>query len=62
MRRATSIRIFLTDDSPDGVRVVEKSNWTGRVVVASRTQLPDALKRDELDLPGVRVRWQRRRR
>lgn len=55
MSRPTSIRIFLADGSPDGIRVVEKSNWTGRAVVASRTQLPDALARDELTRPGVYV-------
>jgi hypothetical protein len=53
--RATSIRIFLADGTPDGIRVVEKSNWTGRAVVASRTELPDALQRDELSRPGVYV-------
>ena len=55
MSRPTSIRIFLADGSPDGIRIVEKSNWTGRAVVASRTQLPDALQRDELTRPGVYV-------
>ena len=55
MNRPTSIRIFLVDGSPDGVRIVEKSNWTGRAVVASRTQLPDALQRDDLARPGVYV-------
>lgn len=55
MNRPTSIRIFLADGSPDGIRVIEKSNWTGRAVVASRTQLSDALKRDELARPGVYV-------
>ncbi len=55
MSRPTSIRIFLADGSPDGIRIVEKSNWTGRAVVASRTQLPDALARDELTRPGVYV-------
>jgi len=34
--RPTSIRIFLANGSPDGIRVVEKSNWTGRAIVASR--------------------------
>ncbi len=53
--RPTSIRIFLADGSPDGIRIVEKSNWTGRAVVASRTQLSDALRRDELGRPGVYV-------
>ena len=55
MSRPTSIRIFLADGSPDGIRIIEKSNWTGRAVVASRTQLPDALQRDELTRPGVYV-------
>lgn len=55
MNRPTSIRIFLADGSPDGIRIIEKSNWTGRAVVASRTQLPEALERDELTRPGVYV-------
>lgn len=49
----TSIRIFLSDGSPDGIRIVSKSNWVGQAVVASRAQIGDALKRDELDRPGV---------
>ena len=53
--RPTSIRIFLTDGTPDGIRIVEKSNWTGRAVVGSRSQLADALARDELNRPGVYV-------
>ncbi len=55
MSRPTSIRIFLADGTPDGVRIIDKSNWTGRAVVASRTQLSDALQRDELTRPGVYV-------
>lgn len=55
MQRATSIRIFLADGVPDRLRIVSKSNWTGQAVVASRTQLGAALKRDELDRPGVYV-------
>ncbi|MDZ7801667.1 MAG: GIY-YIG nuclease family protein [Trueperaceae bacterium] len=53
--RPTSIRIFLADGVPDGLRIVEKSNWTGRAVVASRSQLDRALVRDELGQPGVYV-------
>ena len=51
----TSIKIFLADGTPDGIRIVEKSNWTGRAVVASRAQLADALKRNEMARPGVYV-------
>lgn len=53
--RATSIRIFLADGVPDGLRIVEKSNWTGRAVVVNRSQLDRALAREELSLPGVYV-------
>jgi hypothetical protein len=53
--RPTSIKLFLADGSPDGIRIVEKSNWTGRAVVASRAQLSEALQRDELARPGVYV-------
>lgn len=53
--RPTSIRIFLADGIPEGLRIVEKSNWTGRAVVAGRAQLSQALARDELGQPGVYV-------
>ncbi|MES1946083.1 hypothetical protein C84B14_02016 [Salinisphaera sp. C84B14] len=53
--RPTSIRIFLADGTPDGLRVVEKSNWTGRAVVVSRSEIGRALARDELRQPGVYV-------
>ena len=48
-----SIRTFLADCQPEGIRVVDKSNWTGRAVVASRAQLGEALQRDELARAGV---------
>ena len=53
--RPTSIRIFLVDGVPEGIRIIDKSNWTGRAVVTSRTQLPEALAREEFDRPGVYV-------
>lgn len=53
--RPTSIRIFLADGVPDGLRIVEKSNWTGRAVVASRSQIDRALAREELAQPGIYV-------
>lgn len=53
--RPTSIRIFLADGTPEGLRVVEKSNWTGRAVVANRSQLERALTRNEMTQPGVYV-------
>jgi hypothetical protein len=51
----TWIRILLADGTPDGIRIIEKSNWTGVAIVASRGQLPEALARSELGRPGVYV-------
>lgn len=51
----TSIRIFLADGTPDGFRIVEKPNWTGRAVSANRSHLKRALQRGEFNQPGVYV-------
>lgn len=48
------IRILVTEGDPDGVRVVDKSNWTGRGVVFSRTDLPSA-KNHGVESPGIYV-------
>jgi hypothetical protein len=48
------ITILVTSGDPDGVRVVEKSNWTGRGVVFSRSDLPAASEQG-LGSPGVYV-------
>ena len=53
--RPTSIKIFLADGVPDGLRIVEKSNWTGRAIVTTRSQLDRALGREETRQPGVYV-------
>lgn len=49
----TSIRIFLADGIADGVWVVEKSNWTGKALMAPRTRYPRLRARPDLDGPGV---------
>ena len=38
--RPSSIRIFLAEGSPAGLRIVEKSNWIGRGVVFPRNASP----------------------
>lgn len=49
----TSIRIFLADGGADGVWVVEKSNWTGKALMAPRTRYRDLRARPDLGGPGV---------
>jgi hypothetical protein len=50
-----SIRIFLVDGTPDGLRLVEKSNWTGLGIVTPRSQYSQARQREEFARPGVYV-------
>lgn len=53
--RAYSIRIFLPDGSPDGLRTVAKSNWTGSGLVCPRALLASAKSRPEFARTGVYV-------
>lgn len=48
------LRILVTDGDPDGVRVVDKSNWTGKGVVFPR-QMLKAARGEGLDSPGVYI-------
>ena len=48
------ITILVTSGDPDGVRVVEKSNWTGSGMVFARSDLGDAVGQG-LASPGVYV-------
>jgi hypothetical protein len=54
-RRGFSLRLFLPDGTPDGLRVAEKSNWTGRGVVCPRPRFKEAKARPEFDRTGVYV-------
>jgi predicted GIY-YIG superfamily endonuclease len=53
--RGRTIRLFLTDGSPSGILTAEIMNWTGKVVVAPRSRLPDLLRRDEVSKTGIYV-------
>lgn len=48
-----SLRIFVADGDPDGLRLVERSNWIGKAVVFPRALLPTIKKRDEFQQTGV---------
>lgn len=48
-----SLRIFVADGDPDGLRVVERSNWIGRALVFPRALFPKVKARDELGQTGV---------
>lgn len=48
-----SLRIFVADGDPDGVRLVERSNWVGKAIVFPRALLPRIKQRAELNQTGV---------
>ncbi len=48
-----SLRIFVADGDPDGLRIVEKSNWIGKALVFPRALLPQVKVRPELAQTGV---------
>ena len=54
-QRPATIRIFLADGTPDGLRIVEKSNWTGKCLVCSRAQFGDVKKRPDFSNTGVYI-------
>ena len=53
--RPYSIKIFLPDGTPEGVRILEKSNWTGVGVYFPRAVFPDVKKRSESERTGVYI-------
>ena len=55
MNRGATIRIFLADGSPEGLRLVEKSNWTGHALVCPRARYAEIKVRREFNRPGVYI-------
>jgi hypothetical protein len=48
-----SIRLFLVDGTPQGMRTAEVGNWTGMALVCPRTDLARLAKREEVRRTGV---------
>jgi hypothetical protein len=48
-----SLRIFVADGYPDGLRLVERSNWVGKALIFPRALLPQVKQRPELAQTGV---------
>jgi hypothetical protein len=47
------LHILVADGDPDGLRIVERSNWNGKAVVFPRALYPTVRKREEFQQPGV---------
>ena len=52
-----SVRIFVPSGEPEGLRIVEKSNWTGQGLVFPRALFAAAKQRPEICRTGVYVLW-----
>lgn len=50
-----SLKIFVADGDPDGLRLVERSNWIGKCVMFPRTIYPKIRARSEFQQTGVYV-------
>ena len=48
-----TLKLYLVDGSPTGVIKAELGNWSGKVLVASRSVLPDLIKQPETKSTGV---------
>lgn len=55
--RGFSVRVFLPSGEPEGIRLVEKSNWTGQGLVFPRAQFTEVRSRSELKRTGVYILW-----
>lgn len=53
--RPYTIRLYLPNGDPDGLRIIEKSNWTGKGVVFKRAMFQEAAGRDEFKRTGVYI-------
>jgi hypothetical protein len=55
MSEAFTIRIFVPDGDPEGVRIVERLNWTGKGLVIPREKWTAVRNRAEFDRAGIYV-------
>jgi hypothetical protein len=53
--RPFALRLFVPSGQPEGMRIVEKTNWSGIGFVVPRSQLKDFTQRPEAERPGVYV-------
>jgi hypothetical protein len=52
-QRGFSVKLYLPDGDPEGVKIIEKSNWAGCGLVIPRLLFAETKVRPELERPGV---------
>ncbi len=53
METRPTIKVFLAEGNPTGLRTIETMNWTGRAIVIPRDSIDLAMQRVDLDAQGV---------
>ena len=54
--RGRTIKIFLVDGSPGGIKTAQVINWSGKAIQSPRTKLVDVKRdREEITKPGVYI-------
>jgi hypothetical protein len=53
--RPFALRLFVPSGQPEGMRIVEKTNWSGIGFVVPRSQLKEFTQRPEASRPGIYV-------
>jgi len=48
-----TIRLFLVDGKPTGIMTAEIGNWSGKIVIGGRADLPEIVRRPEAGKTGV---------
>lgn len=51
--RPFSLKLYMPDGNPDGLKLIEKDGWTGVGLVIPRPLYSEARKRPELQRPGI---------
>lgn len=50
-----TIRIFVPSGDPEGVRIIDRMNWTGRGIAFPRKEWPETKSREEFENTGVYI-------
>ncbi len=50
-----TIRIFVADGDPEGIRIIDRMNWTGTGIVFPRTKWDDIKQRAEMSNTGIYI-------
>ena len=57
LAKSKTVKIYLVDGDPNGLRTLEQSNWTGKGIACSRIELAKLKKRSEVKRTGIYILW-----